>query len=306
VFEFGSPYLIAATPVDNGPWRVVDKGCRNGLVLRGSASCPVAVSIDGGRTWRDGGAFADGMDLTDHVKGRRHYLLRLGAAAKELRGSGLVITTVCQAGTGIVPRLKEEGSEVTFLSAGQAVVSAGPPIEHARTHVVDGAFGTPTVTLSLTAPRQAEAVAVYAAAEVESGDPPDPRVLYAIDCSTDGGKSWTPVVKDWNVPRLGEDPPAFWPRSMCFGSTGIEGAPGASVLVRFTNSGEKKVLRAEAHLVYRTGMGDSTRVTFDWGDRDGAHRESRLFGPGMPATWKVPTGRGVTTFWVEFEPVAAK
>jgi len=312
VFEFETPYLIGATPAGDGPWGVTEPGCTNGLVLRGDASCPVAVSVDLGRTWRECGAFADGMDLTDHVKGRRKYLLRLGAGAKALLGSGLSMTTVCQASSSVVPRLKDDGCELLFLASGHAVVSAGPCLDHARTAIVDGAFGTPTVTLELRAPRGSPAVAVCAAAQVGSGTPPEGTS--AIDCSTDGGATWIPVVKDWTVPRLGEDPPLFWPRSMCFGSRELEGAAGPAfppdgasggkaVRVRFTG---KKIHRAEAHLVYRTPSEDATKVTFDWGDRAGRHLESHVFAPGAPSAWKLATGRNTTTFWVEFEPVPAR
>jgi hypothetical protein len=131
------------------------------------------------------------------------------------------------------------------------------------------------------------------------------------------------------VPRLGEEPPAFWPWSLCFGNREMGGAGGPAsaeaaagkpafaeaaagkpagqpVRVRFSSSAGKRIARAEAHLVYRTGTKDATKVTFDWGDRNGAHRASRVFAPGVPATWNVPTGSGATTFWVEFEPVPSR
>src|SRR5439155_1586939 len=94
--------------------------------LRGRADCAVSVSTDRGRTWADCGALRDGMDLTDHVKGRRQYLLRLGAAAKALEKSGLTMTTVCQANPAVMPRLRDGGSEVRFEASGRAVTSAGP------------------------------------------------------------------------------------------------------------------------------------------------------------------------------------
>ena len=53
----------------------------------GKATCPVAVSTDRGATWQDCGTFADGLDLTDRVKGRRQYWLRFHAGAKELAGT---------------------------------------------------------------------------------------------------------------------------------------------------------------------------------------------------------------------------
>ncbi|HZY90046.1 MAG TPA: hypothetical protein VFE78_34815, partial [Gemmataceae bacterium] len=92
-FAFVTPYVIGATPPDTKPWGIYEAACKNGLVLRGKARCPVAVSLDRGRTWRDCGKFADGLDLTDHVKGRRQYFLRFGAGAWELAGTGLTTVT---------------------------------------------------------------------------------------------------------------------------------------------------------------------------------------------------------------------
>src|SRR5262249_46347032 len=153
VFEFQTPYIIAATPPNDKPWGVYDPGGKNGLVLRGKADCPVSVSTDRGRTWIGCGGVRDGMDLTDHVKGRRQYLLRLHAGAKALEKSGLSMTTVCQANAAVMPCLKDNGSEVRFEASGRAVTSAGPNVAQARTHVVEGKLGTPQVTLGLAAPR---------------------------------------------------------------------------------------------------------------------------------------------------------
>src|SRR5262249_17928664 len=131
VFEFATPYIIGATPPNDGPWGIYDAGGRNGLVLRGRATCPVSVSVDGGKRWQPCGAFRDGMDLTDRVKGRRQYLLRFDAGAKALAGSGLEIRTVCQANAAIMPHLKEGGDRITFEASGNALVSAGPTRDQA-------------------------------------------------------------------------------------------------------------------------------------------------------------------------------
>src|SRR5262249_23828822 len=128
VFEFASPYVIAATPPNDRPWGVYDPGGQNGLVLRGRADCAVAVSTDRGRTWHDGGPLRDGLDLTDLVKGHRQYRLRLGAGAKQLAAAGLVITTVCQANPAVMPRLKDGGTRVSFAASGRALTSAGPTL----------------------------------------------------------------------------------------------------------------------------------------------------------------------------------
>jgi hypothetical protein len=304
-FEFYTPYIIAATPPNDKPWGIYDPGCRNGLVLRGKADCGVSLSTDQGKTWQDCGKFADGLDLTDRVKGRRQYFVRFETGAKELAKSGLTITTVCQANTSVMPRLKDGGSEVRFLDSGRAVVSAGPNLAQAEAHVVEGKFDSPAVTLALNTPRGEKALTLYTAAHVRSSNPPRPEVKYQIDVSVDGGKTWKPVVKAWTVSRRGDEPKDFWSQSFCWGSLDL-GGDVSSVRVRFRNDGGKQYARAEAHLVYRTAGKDATKVTFAWTDDGGARQASHTFtgGSEQEAAWTVPTGRDVRTRWVEFEPVA--
>jgi hypothetical protein len=307
-FEFYTPYVIAATPANDHPWGVYEPGCRNGLVLRGRADCPVALSTDQGRTWQECGHFADGLDLTDRVKGHRQYFLRLQARARDLEKSDLTITTVCQANASIMPRLKEGGSAVRFETSGRAVVSAGPNRDQARAHLIAGQFRTPNATLELASPRGERAVAVHAAAHVVSGDPPRPEVKYQIEVSTNGGRAWKPAVKDWTIPRRGEEPGDFWSQSFCWGTLDLGDAHATSVRVRFRNDGGRAYARCEAHLVYRTAGKDATKVTFAWDDDAGAHRASHAFAASDSGTapWRVPTGRGVETWWVEFEPVPSR
>src|SRR5439155_25110236 len=118
------------------------------------------------KSWQDCGVFHDGLDLTDRVKGRRQYWLRFHAGAKEMAGSGLKMITVCQANGLTMPHLKDQGSHVAFFASGQAVLSAGPNLRQAETHLVAGSFGTPKVTMEVASPRQERARAVFAAAHV--------------------------------------------------------------------------------------------------------------------------------------------
>jgi hypothetical protein len=304
-FEFRSPYVIAATPPNDREWGIYDAGCKNGLVVRGNSDCRVSVSVDRGRTWADGGRLADGPDLTDRVKGHRQYWLRLHAGAARLAGSGLTVTTVCQANGSTMPRLKDGGSAVTFAASGRAVVSAGPTLPQARAHLVAGKFDTPSVTLELGTPRGEPAVAVYAAAHLRSGNPPDPKVRYQIELSTDGGATWSPVVRDWSVNRQGDEPADFWSQSFCWGTAELPRTAGVSrVRVRFRNDGGKAVARAEVHLAYAVPNPSATEVTFAWADDAGEHvRSHRFAGAAGERPWAVPTGKGVTTKWVEFKPV---
>jgi hypothetical protein len=300
-FEFQSPYIIGCTPPDAKEWGIYEDGGKNGLVLRGKATCPVSLSVDRGRTWLDAGGFSDGLDLTDRVKGRRQYFLKLGAGASALASSGLTITTVCQINSSVIPRLKDGGTQVTFLASERGLVSAGPNLPQAQAHVVEGSLPSPRVTLELAAPRKEPVTRVFAAAHVASGNPPDPKIRYFIEFSVDGGKTWKPVVKDWSIPRQGHEPGDFWSQSLCYGSADVAEKSVSAVRVRFHNTGGRSYLRAEAHLAYATGK-DSTRVTFDWTEDAGPRRESRVFPSGREETWSLKTGKNVVTRWVELEP----
>jgi hypothetical protein len=303
VFEFYTPYIIAATPPNDKPWGIYDDGGRNGLVLHGKATCGVSVSTDQGKTWFDAGKFADGLDLTDQVKGKRQYFLKLNAGAKELEKAGLSWVTVCQANTSVMPRLKDGGSEVRLESSRRAVLSAGPNLPQAEAHLVDGKFNGPSVTLELKSPRGEPIQEIAAAAHVASGNPPRAEVKYQIDVSTDGGKTWKPAVKDWTLSRQGEEPKDFWSQSLCWGSLKLAEST-SNVRVRFSNSGNRANLRAEAHAIYRTPEADPTKATFSWKDDGGAKQASNVFKGA--AIWKVPTGKNVETRWVEIEAAPAR
>jgi len=299
VLEFNTPYIIAATPPNAKPWGVYGSGCSNGLVLRGTLTCNIAVSVDDGAKWSEAGRFQDGMDLTDVVKGQRRYLLRLNAGAKSLANSSLTIRTVCQANTAVLPRLKDSGTTITFAASHQAVASVGPTRPHAAKRVIAGAFDSPTVTLKLNSPRGHPITTLHAVAHVASGNPPSAEIKYKIDASHDGGTTWNSVVNDWAVMRRGEEPKDFWSQSFCYGSKSFTQG-GTNLLVRFSNTDRRNYLRAEAHVVYGTQKRDATRVTFNWKDDSGEHTESHEFGADGEGKWQLPTGKSVQTRWVEF------
>lgn len=303
-FGFRTPYVIGATPSDNSAWGIYKDGGRNGLVLRGSAACKVSISADDGRTWQASGEFRDGLDLTDLVKGRQAYQIRLHASVKALANAGLVITTVCQLNPAMLPRLHDAGAQLTFEASGLGVSSAGPTKPEAETHVVAGAFDSPTVTLALRVPTNTVTRKIFAAAHTATGNPPRPEVKSHIEFSTDAGKTWQPVVKDWQIPRRGDEPKDFWSQSFSYGSVELPAGKFDTVQVRFRNDGGKRYLRAEAHLVHETAKLDATKVTFSWSDASGPHVASRTV--AKSDSWSLPTGKNVQTRWVEFEPVAVK
>jgi len=303
-FEFRSPYVIAATPPNAEKWGVYEKGCKNGLIIRGEGDTKVSISVDRGTTWNEGGALKDSPDLTDFAKGHRQYLLRLHAGAKSLAASKLAITTVCEASAATMPHLKDGGSAVRYEATGKAVVSAGPNVPQAKGHVVEGKFDSPAVTLGLSTPHGEPITAVYAAAHVRSSNPPDAKIKYQIEASIDGGATWTPVVKDWSISRQGDEPKDFWSQSMCWGDM-KDAKSATNVRLRFKNNGGKQYARAEAHVEYKLPKKDATKVTFAYSDAAGEHTAEHTFAgtAGEPA-WTVPTGKGVKTKWVEFAAVA--
>ena len=291
VVKFQTPYIIGATPADLvSEWGIYEPGCRNGLVLRGTLEGKVAVSVDSGRTWQGKSEFRDGLDLTDFVKGRSQYLLQFSDVPSEVE-----IRTVCQANVAVFPRLKDGGTKVTFAASGKVPMSIGPEIALARGNVVDGGFGSKAVTLAATG--DYAVTQVYAAAHVASGNPPNPKIRYQIEYSLDGGNSWEPMVKDWSVPRLGNDPGEFWSQSFCYGSADILQARGKPVQVHFQNNGGRGYLRAEMHLVMRLPAQDPMEVTYNWTDDNGGHEESNVFTAN--GEWQLKTGSDVQTKWVE-------
>jgi hypothetical protein len=307
-FEFNSPHVIGCTPPNGKPWGIYDAGGREGLVVSG-APCPVEVSTNHGATWHAVPPTFAGrdLDLTDHVKGRRHYWLRFAANASKLRGSKLSWRTICQANGAMMPRLRDGKNKVTFAAGGQGVFSVGPEKEQVDRHVVDGKLDTPKVTLELAAPRGQKAVRLYAAAWQASGAPPDPDVLYHIDYSADGGKTWSPVVKDWRIVRRPPEPANFWSQSFCWGDVALPGVTGP-VRVRFHNTRGKAYRTVEAHLLYEVPTIAPVDVVFDWEGEGGVVRTaSKRYAAKPGATdnsWMFDAGNVARTRRVSFRPAA--
>jgi hypothetical protein len=310
-FEFYSPYIIGGAPekiVDDKknavPWGNYDAGNKNGLVLKGKFTCPVKVSIDQGKTWKDAPSTSEGMDLTDLVKGSFQYWLRFDASAATLTDTGLTIRTVCQCGQTVIPRLHDGDNRITYSASGQGFISAGPNIAEVEPHIIDGKLNSPTLTLQIATPRKEKAVHLYAMAHVASSNPPSQDVTYQIEFSTNEGKTWKPVVKDWRILRRGVEPDDFWSQSMCYGDVALEKVDGP-VRVRFSNSGGKSYLRAEAHLVYDVPNPAPVDVTFGWKENGGevktaSHTYSSNAGE-EDTSWTLPTGNGTESVWVEYK-----
>jgi len=305
-FEFVTPYIIGAAPpaaARQDHWGICKPGCTGGLVLRGKLTCPVAVSTDHGQTWQPAPQenARDGLDLTDLVKGRQQYWIRFAAGAKALAGAGLTIRTVCQTSPCMVPHLTPGENRITFKTSGKAVLPVGPEPDLAAAHVVAGALGSPAVTLELAAPRGEKALGLYVVAQQMSGVPPL-ACRYNVDYSSDGGRHFLPVVKDWEVIRHEPEPNDWAPRSYLQGDVAFPAVPGP-VQVRFSNTGRRDFPRVEAHLVYEVQNPSPLKVTFAWSD-GGRLRTAAHTYPATPGkadrSWTIAAGDSPQTVWVEY------
>ncbi len=303
--EWYSPYVVAATPSAAAAaeqWGIYKKGCTGGLVIEGKMTCPVEVSTDQGKTWKQAPKTAAGMDLTDLAKGHHQYFLRFKAGVKALAGKGVTIRTVCQSSPCVVPRVKAGRNRVTYEPGGRAIISAGPNKAQAAAHVVSGSPTGRTVTLELEAPRKAKAVHVYGAARAASGVPPKPS-KYNIDVSTDGGKTWKPVLKDWEIVSRPPEPGDWWSQTFLQGDAGLDRVAGP-VRVRFANSGNVTYMRAEAHLAYEVPSTSPLTATFAWKEGGAVKKASHTYKVSTPGkadrSFSFRAGAKPETFWVEY------
>jgi hypothetical protein len=70
----------------------------------------------------------------------------------------------------------------------------------------------------------------------------------------------------------------------------------SNVRVRFQNTGGKRYLRAEGHLLYPVSN-TASKVTFAWTDSAGKHQETKLL--DHCESWEISTQTQLKTKWVE-------
>lgn len=301
-FEFRTPYVIGATPPNSKTWGIYDKGGRNGLVLSGDAAANVRVSVDSGQTWTMPVAMTEGLDLTDAVKGSNQYLLRFDAPAVSLKGHRLSWRTVCQCNVTTIPHLVDGPNTITYHATGRTLTDAGPTKAQAAAKVVEGQIDGKAATLELATPQGERPAHLYAASWNLSGAPPAP-VKYQIEYSTDG-KTWQPVVKDWQITRRPPEPNDFWSQSFTYGDLELPAGTSGPIRVRFRNDGGKAYRKVEAYVAYEVAKPSPAEVTFAWSEagsnalKKTSHTYSNV--RTSDAAWRFDAGNGVETKWVEY------
>jgi len=331
-FYFYSPYAVAATPPKDTAkrlWAILSTGCTNGLVISAeeSSDLTLQVSTNNRTTWSEKFRLGERLDITDWVKGHHSYHLRLNVPPNQLTKTQITMRTVCMANDRLMPHLKSHGTTVSFGASGRAVFAAGPNVDQASPYIISGGFGTDRVEMRVPSPNEAPLLAVHATAIVSSGLDPDDEIKYQIDCSTDNGASWKPIVADWRVETFGyqasdgqTDDGAAW--SFCFGNLDISESESTEVRIRFSNDGGIAYERAEVYLVYRAESRIPVLVTFDWNEQvaDRILKKSafhtfdpdypsdrtnwpsdRTNWPGDRTNWALDTGDVVQTNWVQMQ-----
>ena len=299
IFQHTSPYVIAAWPEANNrgdrEWKLLEEKCVDGAIVKGTAvgEVPVKVSVDGGQTWEDAGvAHGDfNLDFTDIVKGRHAYLVSFGLSpAGGLKS--LDMRTVVQVGRAVVPRLKDDGTKVTYQSGGQNVIQGGPSQNLADPLRVKEQETDGYRVMEIKAPG-----AIRFASGMCRGNSPG-RGPWSVAFSLDNGKTWkqsmedvtlTPEESAWGGGHHGY----IW-GEMAF----PDNKDAKSVLVKV---GKGTISHAEVYATYEQPSTSPLEVTYGWTEGEAAKQDTHLIPAGkMDDTWTVPTGKDVKTKWVRF------
>ncbi len=296
-FEQASPYIIAAWPEKRGDreWDLLAEKCVDGAVASGSAvgKVPVTVSVDGGKTWKEAGV-AEGtfkVDFTDIVKGRFSYLVRFGLTTTDGL-KGLKLRTVVQIARGVIPRLKDGGTKVTYQAGGQGVIHGGP-----SQYQADGIRRKDLETEGFRVMEIKAPGAIQFASGMLRGSGPG-RGPWSVAFSLDGGKTWKVGLKDVNLKpedsQWGGGHHAYAWADMDF----AENKDAKSVLVRV---GKGNLSHAEAYATYQQPSTSALEVTYAWIEGGSLKQDAHAIAAGKTTdTWTVPTGKDVKTRWVRF------
>lgn len=323
-FGHFSPYVICADPDDDeNPMTGPGTG---GLVITGTAvgSVRLAISADEGQTWNTPieltGHFE--RDVTDLVKGRYGWQARFELAGRAGLDE-LAFTTVTQVCQSIYPRLRPNGTTVTYRASSQAVVPVLPNFAMAETElgrIEDRSRRSSNVVYS---PRGKNARAAYRTTNNKPGVvvfridsatdlteitaavrfgvrvPPPPNCDFRLDSSFDGGSTWLPLAKA-DIPADNE-----YSSGWMFGRrpVGVAGAKSALVRATFFNGGHPAtLLEAQLYGLRRTSEPQALRVTHGWienGTSREFHRDLRA--GTRQDTFTVATGSNIVDDFIRFE-----
>lgn len=314
VFEHFSPYVICGDPVDDADPML--HSASDGFVITGKSSGDInaAVSTDQGQTWLPLQKQADKLrwDATESVKGRYGWWLKLSWVGGA-RISQLTMTTTGQMSQAIYPRLKPNGSTVTYQVGNRAVVPVLPRFEEEASTVRDyeqtsrrstnvvfngrrpgqrlaySVQGTHTATVCFRVKSPTPLVGLSAAARYSITSPSPAGAQYALSHSLDGGMTW------YSLGRVTLPDDNEFSSGWVYGQAdGLQGDSREALIQLELNGagGQTGLITTELYGLRKTATPSAATVTYGWHE-DGRDREHsfQVAAGATRATSRVATGK---------------
>jgi hypothetical protein len=325
-FDHFSPYVICGDPVDDA--NPMTGKATNGLVVEGEFQrAKLAVSGDQGQTWQDVETTTLPIDLTEYVKGRYGWQVRLTWTGTANIDS-IKFTTTTQVSQAVYPRLKSGGSEVSYQASNRGVVTLSPNFglpeaqaskfedvtRRSSNLTYRGRSANSRLAYETTNNKPASVVfpiksplpltEVRAAIRYQVRVPPPERHDYRLDVSTDDGKTWQTFAKA-EIPKDNEHSNGW-----LAGSVDVSKGNTTQALVRatlFADGHKTGLMDAQLygiyHQVYPTNETGPLEVTYGWKENGQLKTHVEKVGAGAEEQkWKVPTGTSIRD---EFVRIAA-
>jgi hypothetical protein len=319
-FSHFSPYVICGDPADDA--NPMTAAATDGLRIVGKAAGTVELSIsaDQGQTWHPVGELQGGFerDVTDLVKGRYGWQARFRWKGRDGIDE-LQFTTVTQVCQAIYPRLKADGTTVTYRAASQTVVPVLPhwglPDEETARHE-EKRFRSANVVYAQRSPASrygyrttdnkpgvvvfridspTQLTEVTAAVRFGVRVPPA-ECDFHLDLSLDGGQSWQPLARA-EIPPDNEYSSGWMYGKKPIGAAGVK---QALVRAHFFNGGyEAGLIDAQIYGLRRTARPEAAEITYGW--KEGGERRQfrqRLAAGTHEQSWNVPTGPSIVDDFV--------
>jgi hypothetical protein len=322
VFEHFSPYVICGDPVDDT--NPMTGRATDGLVVSGKSTGKVVVSVspDQGQSWPDEqsvqGDFR--LDLTDFVKGRYGWWIKIAVPNDSILQAVSFATTgqMCES---IYPRLKPNGTSVTYRSQRRAVVPVLPQL--ADESVTEDRFeerrlrsdnldfvgrsanqrfayrvrGPKPASMTLRIPARTMLQSVSAAARFGLRVPTPHGAAFQLDYSVDDGASWTQFAEV--VPPVDNEFSSGW----VYGNADLEPRPDAhdtQVRIRMNGGGYGTgLLSVEAYGIRETAIPSGGTLTWGWFDGNKKQEHKTIIPAACETlTTLVPTGAHVRNDFV--------
>jgi hypothetical protein len=319
-FEHWSPYVIAGDPDDDAnPMSGIATG---GLVMTGTNNGLMRVEVerDHGQ-WRErpstglkgNGPFV--LDLTNEVKGRNVWRVRVHLLLPNMQLRDLEFTTVTQVNPSIYPRLTPEGCEVAYRAASRAVLPVIPDFSLPEADInryEEVQLRSPNISYT---PRSEDNRLVYRTIDNKPGKlvfrldaserltevraairyqlrvPPPENCDYHLDISTDDGKTWRTFATA-DIPADNEHSSGW-----LAGTADVSADDVTEALVRvhlYAGGHQTGLIDARLYGVYRTPEPGPLEITWGWQEDGQPRRHTETIAAGTTeATFEIPTGRNV-------------